>query len=64
MAWIRWTAVVSLALALLAGSGAAVYARRSLAVLDGTLQVTGLRAAVRVLRDAADVTHIRAQTPQ
>ncbi|MCW8197636.1 penicillin acylase family protein [Verminephrobacter aporrectodeae subsp. tuberculatae] len=64
MAWIRWTAVASLALALLAGSGAAVYARRSLAVLDGTLQVTGLRAAVRVLRDAADVTHIRAQTPQ
>ncbi|WP_010104830.1 penicillin acylase family protein [Verminephrobacter aporrectodeae] len=62
--WIKWV-VVGLGVAiLLAGSAVAVYVQRSFAVLDGRLAVVGLRQAVQVQRDDADVTHIRAQTPQ
>ena len=64
MAWMKRTAVGLVVAALLAGTGAAVYVQRSFAVVDGKIDVTGLRDAVRVQRDAADVTHIHAQTPQ
>ena len=64
MAWIKRTAVGLVVAVLLAGTGAAVYVQRSFAVVDGQLPVAGLRQAVRVQRDGADVTHIRAQTPQ
>jgi len=64
MAWMKRTAVGLVAAALLAGSGAAVYVQRSFAVLDGKLSVHGLDAAVKVQRDASDVTHIHAQTPR
>lgn len=64
MAWMKRTAVGLVVAALLAGAGAAVYVQRSFAVVDGTLQVAGLRGAVHVQRDPADVTHVRAQTPQ
>lgn len=64
MAWMKRTAVGLVVAALLAGTGAAVYVQRSFAVVDGTLQVPGLRDAVRVQRDPSDVTHVRAQTPQ
>lgn len=64
MAWMKRTAVGLVVAALLAGTGAAVYVQRSFAVVDGTLQVPGLRQAVLVQRDPSDVTHVRAQTPQ
>ena len=64
MAWMKRTAVGLVVAALLAGTGAAVYVQRSFATLDGKLVVKGLRQAVQVQRDGADVTHIRAQSPQ
>ncbi|MFN3439639.1 MAG: penicillin acylase family protein [Acidovorax sp.] len=64
MAWMKRTAVGLVVAVLLAGTGAAVYVQRSFAVVDGKLSVAGLRDVVRVQRDGADVTHIRAQTPQ
>ena len=64
MAWMKRTAVGLVVAALLAGTGAAVYVQRSFAALDGKLVVKGLRQAVQVQRDGADVTHIRAQSPQ
>jgi penicillin G amidase len=64
MAWMKRTAVGLVVAVLLVGTGAAVYVQRSFAVVDGKLSVAGLRDVVRVQRDGADVTHIRAQTPQ
>ncbi len=64
MAWMKRTAVGLVVAVLLAGTGAAVYVQRSFALVDGKLSVAGLRDVVRVQRDGADVTHIRAQTPQ
>jgi len=64
MAWMKRTAVGLVVAVLLVGTGAAVYVQRSFALVDGKLSVAGLRDVVRVQRDGADVTHIRAQTPQ
>ncbi|EHL23583.1 penicillin amidase [Acidovorax sp. NO-1] len=64
MAWMKRTALGLVAAALLAGAGAAVYVQRSFAQLDGSIAVAGLGNAVQVRRDGADVTHIRAQSPQ
>lgn len=64
MAWMKRTAVGLVAVALLAGTGAAVYVQRSFAVVDGKLAVQGLAQPVQVQRDASDVTHLRASTPQ
>jgi penicillin amidase len=64
MVWMKRTALAVVATALLAGAGAAVYVQRSFAVLDGKLAVAGLAHPVQVRRDAADVTHVRAQRPQ
>jgi penicillin amidase len=49
-----------LVLAVLAG----IYIYRAFPAMDGELQASGLTAPVKVSRDAADVTHIRAQSPQ
>lgn len=62
--WIQRAALGLLVLLLLAALGAALYVWRSLTQLDGALVVTGLRHAVQVRRDASDLTHIDAQTPQ
>lgn len=64
MAWIKRTALGLVATALLAGAGAAVYVQRSFARLDGGLTVDGLAQPVQVRRDASDVTHVQAQSPQ
>ena len=64
MAWMKRAALGLVAAALLAGAGAAVYVQRSFAQLDGSIVVAGLGNAVQVRRDGADVTHIRAQSPQ
>ena len=54
-----------LALLLLAVvTGSAVYVYRAFPKLDGDLQVKGLKAAVKVARDASDVTHITAESPR
>lgn len=66
----RWTrrglqaAAALTGLALLAGAAAAVYGVRALPRMDGKLEVAGLARSVWVRRDAADVTHIRAESPQ
>jgi penicillin amidase len=51
-------------LALLAGSVAAIYAVRAQPRLDGKLALQGLAQSVWVRRDAADVAHISAKSPQ
>ena len=56
--WSLLALLIALAIAL------GVYAFRSQAVVDGTLQLTGLRGAVDVKRDASDVTHILASDPR
>ena len=60
---LRATAALT-GLALLAGSVAAIYAVRAQPRLDGKLALQGLAQSVWVRRDAADVTHISAQSPQ
>ena len=62
MVWFRrffWSLAALLTGVLLAGGW---YVQRSLPSLDGILHVPGLDAEVQVLRDAADVTHIKAQS--
>ncbi|MEN9780796.1 MAG: hypothetical protein RL014_1944 [Pseudomonadota bacterium] len=61
----RWTWRALLlvgALIVVVATALAVYAWRSLPALDGQLRASGLKAAVQVRRDAADVTHIEAQS--
>ena len=55
---------VFLALVVVMASALGVYAYRSQTVVEGTLQITGLRGAVDVKRDASDVTHILASDPR
>ena len=62
MKWIRRIAWVLLSLAVLIAVVAAVVLMRSLPRLDGELRLPGLSAGVSVQRDAADVTHIKAQS--
>ena len=64
MRWVklsfRWLAAALVLLTL----AVAVYAWRSLPVMDGELRVAGLRGPVKVQRDDADVTHILASDPR
>jgi len=58
--WIkRLFALLSL-LAVVAAALVAFYAFRTLPKMDGSLQLSGLSAPVKVQRDASDVTHIQA----
>ena len=60
MRWIkRLFALLSL-LAVVAAALVAFYAFRTLPKMDGSLQLSGLSAPVKVQRDASDVTHIQA----
>lgn len=60
MRWIRRVfAALGLLLVVAAASGL-WYARQTLPVLDGQLQLSGLSAPVQVRRDASDVTHVLA----
>ena len=56
-----WVLLIVLVSGVLA---ALFYAWRALPPLDGSLRVPGLTDAVQVLRDDADVTHIKASNPQ
>lgn len=52
-----------LALLVLLALATGMYIKRSFPALRGELQAVGLKATVSVARDAADVTHIKAQSP-
>ena len=59
-----WGAAALVGLTLLAGSALAIYALRTQAQVDGRLPLAGLAQPVQVRRDAADVTHLAARSPQ
>ena len=63
MVWIKRFFWLLLLLAGLLAAVLAVYVYRSFPVLDGEMKLAGLSAPVTVARDAADVTHIQAQSP-
>ena len=63
MTWFKRFFSLLLLLLLVAAASAAIYVYRAFPALDGALQVTGLTASVTLARDAADVTHIQAQSP-
>jgi penicillin amidase len=62
--WIKRFFGGVLLLLLLLAAAIGIYVYRSFPALDGELRVSGLSAAVTVARDAADVTHIKAQSPR
>jgi penicillin G amidase len=61
--WLKRLVGGVLLLLVLAAAAAGIYIYRAFPVLDGSLQVRGLGAAVSIARDTADVTHIQAQSP-
>jgi penicillin amidase len=63
MKWLRRGLWAVLAVLLLVLAALGVYVARSLPKLDGELQAGGLKAAVTLTRDGADVTHIQALSP-
>lgn len=63
MVWVKRFLGLLLLLAVLLATVLAVYVYRSFPALDGELKLAGLGAPVTVARDAADVTHIQAQSP-
>ncbi|MDP1953079.1 MAG: penicillin acylase family protein [Polaromonas sp.] len=63
MVWTKRFFGLLLLLAVLLAAALAVYVYRSFPALDGELKLAGLGAPVTVARDAADVTHIQAQSP-
>ena len=63
MRWIKRGLWAVLALGLLLAVAASIYVQRSLPLLDGQLRLSVLKGPVEVKRDAADVTHILAQSP-
>jgi penicillin amidase len=62
--WLKRSARWFAGLLMLALVAFALYVWRSLPQVDGELKLTGLRAAVKVQRDASDVTHILASDPR
>ena len=61
--WLKWIMLVMAFLLLALTVGIGVYVARAFPALDGELKAPGLKAPVSVTRDAADVTHIKAQSP-
>lgn len=62
MRWLKRGVGLLLAVLLVALAALGIYAARSFPKLDGSLQVSGLKAPVTVQRDGADVTHLLAQS--
>ncbi|MEW6705812.1 MAG: penicillin acylase family protein [Pseudomonadota bacterium] len=60
MRWIRYGAVVALVLVLAAGAAFWAYRQAALPVTEGTLQLPGLQAELRLERDADGVPTVRA----
>lgn len=63
MIWIKRFFWLVLALLVLLVCATGIYVYRTFAALDGEVNASGLKAPVSVTRDAADVTHIKAQSP-
>ena len=63
MRWIKGFFKLLVVLLVAAAVVAAYYAQSSLPKMNGTLQLNGLSAPVKVHRDASDVTHILASRP-
>ncbi|MDZ4102056.1 MAG: penicillin acylase family protein [Hydrogenophaga sp.] len=63
MRWIKRFFKLLVLLLVAAAAAGAFYAQRSLPQTNGQLQLTGLGGAVKVHRDASDVTHILASRP-
>ena len=63
MVWFKRILWTVLALLTLLAAILAVYVYRSFPAISGELKTVGLKAPVTIARDAADVTHIKAQTP-
>ena len=63
MIWIKRLFWLMSALLVLLACATGIYVNRTFAALDGEVKVAGLIAPVSVTRDAADVTHIKAQSP-
>lgn len=64
LVWFKRLLAVLAALLLIAAAAAGIYIYRAAPALDGELRAEGLRGRVSVARDAADVTHIKAQSPR
>ncbi len=64
MVWLKRISLGLLALVVLSVALALWYVRRAQPVMDGLLSVPGLAAPIRIERDAADVTHIKASSPK
>lgn len=62
MVWLKRGALGFAGLVLVAVIVLGLYVMRSFPTLDGVLHTPGLQAAVQVQRDAADVTHIQAES--
>ena len=62
MTWFKRIVWSVLAIVLLLAAALAVYVSRSFPALEGELKAAGLKQTVTVARDAADVTHIKAQS--
>ncbi|MGB4116431.1 MAG: penicillin acylase family protein [Polaromonas sp.] len=63
MVWFKRFFWLVLALLIVLAAASGIYINRSFPALSGELKVNGLKAPVSVTRDAADVTHIKAQSP-
>jgi penicillin G amidase len=63
MVWFKRFLWWVLALLVVLAAACGIYINRSFPALSGELKVSGLKAPVSVTRDAADVTHIKAQSP-
>ena len=63
MTWFKRFLWLILVLFMLLLGAVGIYVKRTFPALDGELTAVGLRGGVRITRDAADVTHIKAQTP-
>ena len=63
MVWFKRLAWALLALLVLVAATLGIYVNRSFPAIDGELKAAGLKAPVSIARDAADVTHIKAQSP-
>ncbi len=62
MVWLKRFLWLVLTLLVVLAAATGIYVNRSFPALDGELKVSGLKAPVSVSRDAADVTHIKAQS--